>query len=166
MAYSVTANFPEEAAKMLAKKKIKEGFILEDVYEFQDAQGNIMFWRLRFKHQNGKKYIPSMHLLDDRYYLGDPPDFKDNKKPLYCLYKLLQMINPVVYTTQNQAGYDRLCDSAFKLASKLGHEGNVFDGFYGKKPKGMHWKTYARKVEEIENLKRRGMAGATARFGW
>jgi len=71
----------------------------------------------------------------------------------------------LAYQTQNQAAFDRMCDRAFSIARQLGHDGNVIDGFYGKKPKGMHQKTYNRKKEEMERLATQGMAGATARFG-
>lgn len=69
------------------------------------------------------------------------------------------------YSSQNRNFYDRQSDKAFKLAAKLGHDGNALDGFYGKKPKGMHWKTYNRKVAEIEQSTEWGLAGFMARFG-
>lgn len=71
----------------------------------------------------------------------------------------------IAYATQNQAAYDRMCDRAFKIARQLGHEGNVIEGFYGSKPTGMHWKTYNRKMAEMNQLAEIGLAGAMARFG-
>ncbi len=69
------------------------------------------------------------------------------------------------YSTQNKGYYDNQSDRAFKLAAKLGHDGNAIDGFYGEKPKGMHWRTYRRKVDEIEQAVECGLAGMMVRFG-
>ena len=71
----------------------------------------------------------------------------------------------MAYSSQNKAYYDRQSDKAFQLAAKLGHQGSVFDGFYGNKPRGMHWKTYNRKVAEIERAAETGLLGAMAKFG-
>lgn len=71
----------------------------------------------------------------------------------------------LAYPSQNKAAFDRHCDKAFELADKMDHIGNVFDGFYGKKPKGMHWKTYRRKMAEIERLRQSGLDGAGLKFG-
>ena len=56
----------------------------------------------------------------------------------------------LAYASQNKACYERQIDKAFKLATTLGLEGNIIDGFYGKKPKGIHWKTYHRKCAALE----------------
>jgi hypothetical protein len=71
----------------------------------------------------------------------------------------------MAYASQNQNYYDNQSDKAFKLAHKLGHDGNAMDGFYGEKPKGMHWRTYRRKVEEIEYATECGLAGFMVKFG-
>jgi|CXWL01.1.fsa_nt_gi hypothetical protein len=68
------------------------------------------------------------------------------------------------YSSQNQAPHDRYTDKAFALAQKLGHDGNVIDGFYGRKPKGMHWKTYERKKAILDHYTDKGMALAGIRF--
>lgn len=80
-------------------------------------------------------------------------------------YFVCRHCRQLAYHSQNQPAYDRLCDKAWKIAEQLGHEGNVIDGFYGKKPKGMHWKTYHRKVDEMEDAAHTGLMGAVARFG-
>jgi hypothetical protein len=69
------------------------------------------------------------------------------------------------YSSQGKNYYDRQSDRAFKLAHKLGHDGNALDGFYGPKPKGMHWRTYRRKIEAIEHATESGLAGMMVRFG-
>jgi len=71
----------------------------------------------------------------------------------------------MAYSSQNKSYYDGQTDRAFKLAHKLGFDGNALDGFYGEKPKGMHWKTYHRKVKEIERAMEAGLAGLMVKFG-
>ncbi len=71
----------------------------------------------------------------------------------------------MAYASQRQQMYDRMNDKAFKIARQLGHDGNVIDGFWGKKPKGMHWKTYNRKVAFMNNAAAISLAGALSRFG-
>ena len=69
------------------------------------------------------------------------------------------------YPSQNQQPHDYYSDKAFRLASKLGHKGNVIDGFYGNKPKGMHHKTYARKTAELEYATEMGMSCFVGKYG-
>jgi hypothetical protein len=71
----------------------------------------------------------------------------------------------IAYCSQNQAAHERFTDRAFALAQKLGHEGNVIDGFWGKKPKGMHWKTYERKVVIMNYAAKRGVGYFVRKFG-
>lgn len=70
----------------------------------------------------------------------------------------------IAYPSQNQVPHDRYTDKAFALAQKLGHDGNVIDGFYGNKPKGMHWKTYKRKKAILDNAAELGLSLSSIRF--
>lgn len=70
----------------------------------------------------------------------------------------------ITYSSQNRSFYDRMADKAFRLASQLEHDGNVMEGFYGQKPKGMHWKTYHRKVKEIEQAASLGLLGVAVKY--
>jgi hypothetical protein len=49
------------------------------------------------------------------------------------------------YQSQSRSAHDRAIDRMWKLKNKLGGEE------YWHKPKGMHWKTYERMVEEIDD---------------
>jgi hypothetical protein len=71
----------------------------------------------------------------------------------------------MAYQSQNKAPHDYYTDKAFSLAAKLGHDGNVIDGFWGNKPKGMHWKTYNRKLAELNHAAEMGMSCFMGRFG-
>ena len=64
----------------------------------------------------------------------------------------------LAYPSQNQQRHDYYTSKAFRLAEKLGHIGNVMDGFWGEKPKGMHHKTYERKVAELEHASKVGIS--------
>jgi len=70
----------------------------------------------------------------------------------------------LAYTSQNKAPHDRYTDKAFALAQKLGHNGNVIDGFWGRKPKGMHWKTYNSKKAILDNAAELGLSLAFTKF--
>jgi hypothetical protein len=49
----------------------------------------------------------------------------------------------LAYTCQREAAHDRLLGRALKIRARLGWEGE-----YGSKPKGMHWRTFERLEEE------------------
>ncbi len=70
----------------------------------------------------------------------------------------------IAYNSQNQPAYLNLCDRAYKLAEKLGLQGDVIRGFKGKKPKGIHSRTFAHKLEEIELAAHRSLKGITDRL--
>ncbi len=67
------------------------------------------------------------------------------------------------YTSQNEAPHSRLLSKAQKMHQQLGGDGVVDDR--PPKPKGMHWKTYQRRVEEMEALSHASLMGVMQRFG-
>ena len=48
------------------------------------------------------------------------------------------------YASENKTKSDRAIDGAVKLNRRLGFTGDIY--CYGKKPKGMHWKTFRKLV--------------------
>lgn len=70
----------------------------------------------------------------------------------------------MAYASQNQRADSRYTDRAFAIARKLGLEGNVIDGFWGEKPKGMHWKTFNQRKEQLDWLCDASMFGLVNRF--
>lgn len=57
----------------------------------------------------------------------------------------------VAYGSQFQSGYDRACSAARAIRHRLGgHDYSESSGEFPPKPKGMHWRTYERKIERIE----------------
>jgi len=69
----------------------------------------------------------------------------------------------LAYSSQNEAQHYRMLHKAQKIHRQLGGDGVVDDGLV--KPKGMHWKTFNRKVEIMENANSASWLGAAARFG-
>jgi len=53
-----------------------------------------------------------------------------------------------VYASQNEAPHSRLLHKSQKIFERLG--GSWADDDYPPKPKGMHWKTYWRRVDQME----------------
>ncbi len=79
---------PEQAARRFGAGRMRQGFALEAVYPYCAVEGNILFWRFRFKHPNGDKYIRVMHWDGQQFVMKDaeaPP----GGKPLYRLPELL-----------------------------------------------------------------------------
>jgi hypothetical protein len=66
----------------------------------------------------------------------------------------------LVYQSQREGRPQRLLDKSFKIQRKLGCEGGYqsfgYQSFGYQKPKGMHWKTYSRLVNEMELLQNAG----------
>lgn len=66
------------------------------------------------------------------------------------------------YESSNQSYADRHTNKAFKIAESLGMIGNLLDGFYGEKPKGMHWRTYNKKLQQLKECEDRSLTGTLA----
>ena len=67
------------------------------------------------------------------------------------------------YTSQNESPAFRLLGQAQKMHQQLGGDGYV--DIRPPKPKGMHWKTYWRKVEKMERIHHASLIDAARRFG-
>lgn len=69
----------------------------------------------------------------------------------------------LAYSSQNEDYASRLLSKAQKIHQQLGGDG-VVDGA-PPKPKGMHWKTYWRKVEIMEEANETSLLMAVRKFG-
>lgn len=65
----------------------------------------------------------------------------------------------LAYTSQREEPHDRLLSRALKIRERLG-----WNGDYGGKPKGMHWKTYHRLVQEYERVDGAAWQAAAEKF--
>lgn len=75
-----------KAARGLCINAINNGFVPEAIYTYRNKDGGIIYHRNRLKHPNGKKiFLPMHQIKNGQYFLGEPPEFKSNPKPLYGL---------------------------------------------------------------------------------
>lgn len=79
---------PKDAARQLAGKMIAKGYKPEGLFEYQDKDGQPMFWRIRAKHpQTRDKWIRPMFWNGSEYVVGEPAP-REVGKPLYRLPEL------------------------------------------------------------------------------
>ncbi|MFC0160562.1 hypothetical protein [Mameliella alba] len=69
----------------------------------------------------------------------------------------------VAYPSQREDVSDRAARRCEKLRARLGWDGGIFDDTY-EKPKGMHWRTYERLVQEVEASSQASLSSMMARF--
>ncbi len=111
---------PKQAALRLAASPIQDGFIFQALHEYTDAKGNIIYWRIRFKHPNfeslspekqkhyrGKdKWVRPMMLANGEYSLKEPKFLEG--KPLYRLHQLAARPDDTVFITEGESCVDAL----------------------------------------------------------
>lgn len=97
---------PQQAARRLAAEPIRAGFEPEALHQYSDAYGDPLFWRIRLKHPNGKKWIRPMRLNGSGFVLGEPA-FQDGK-PLYRLPDLAARPDDPVIVVEGEGCADAL----------------------------------------------------------
>lgn len=81
---------PKDAARRLAGSALAKGYKAEGLFEYQDATGQPLFWRIRAKHpETGNKWIRPMFWNGSEYVVGEPAA-NGSGKPLY---RLPEMVN-------------------------------------------------------------------------
>jgi hypothetical protein len=98
----VIANSTIEAVNVLAEHMLKQGYILEKLYEYTNA-----YWRIRLTHPHKGKWIRPMHKNDEHYYLSEP-EFKNNLKPLYELQLILNRPSAQIWIVEGEKCVDSL----------------------------------------------------------
>ncbi len=81
------AESPQQAAQRLAEKAgaLRDGFRLECLFTYRDADGSTFFWRIRAKHPDGRKWIrPMRRTAGGGFEIGEPT-FPAGGKPLFNL---------------------------------------------------------------------------------
>lgn len=77
---------PEEAARRLATKQLRNGFEWQALHVYTDQEGEPLYWRIRLKHPDtGQKWIRPMKQSGTSYVLGEPEC--PNGRPLYRLHE-------------------------------------------------------------------------------
>ncbi|MBU8976397.1 AAA family ATPase [Lysobacter sp. MMG2] len=85
---AVMVETPQEAARRLAAPAIRDGFQPAALHCYRDTDGEPLFWRIRAKHSDGRKWIRPMRYDGAGYVIGEP-DAPPEGKPLYRLKELL-----------------------------------------------------------------------------
>ncbi|MFZ5635572.1 MAG: DUF3987 domain-containing protein [Pseudomonadota bacterium] len=98
---------PEEAACRHAAGWLRQGYVLEGIFPYSTADGDILFWRVRLKHPNGDKKFPAIHWTGERFEKGERPPPAEGK-PLYRLPELLASTGPVVIGVEGETKADAL----------------------------------------------------------
>ncbi|PJK15321.1 hypothetical protein CO613_01015 [Lysobacteraceae bacterium NML07-0707] len=79
---------PKEVARRLAAPAIKDGFQLQALHEYRSADGVPVFWRIRCKHADGRKWIRPMKRNGGGFAIGEPPASEAGK----LLYRLPELL--------------------------------------------------------------------------
>ena len=72
----------------------------------------------------------------------------------------------LAYPSQREVDYDRAARRANKIRERLGWEQGIFNPKGGKKPKGMHWRTFERLNIEHDAFVSESLSGIANEFGW
>lgn len=93
----VTADALRQEARAQARKftqrQRNEGYRPSALYEYTDAEGYPLFWRIRLDHPDGGKWIRPMHRDDSGTWQLSEPEL--GKKPLYRLQDIAGSTQPV-----------------------------------------------------------------------
>ena len=104
---SVAQETPQQAARRLAAKAIRNGFGPEAIHTYTDPDGKPLHWRIRLKHPGtGNKWIRPMKQNGERFTLGEP-EYPDGK-PLYRLHDMAARPDDVVIVTEGEWCADAL----------------------------------------------------------
>ena len=108
---------PQQAARRLAERALREGYVPQALHEYTDANGNTLHLRVRLKHlESGRKWIRPMKVDGGRYTLGEPA--YPNGKPLYRLHELMARPNDLIFVCEGEWCADALaCAGALATTS-------------------------------------------------
>jgi 5S rRNA maturation endonuclease (ribonuclease M5) len=103
----IHTEIPMQASLRLAASPIENGFILTALHEYTDPDGNPLYWRIRLKHHDGRKWVRPMRLDAGRYVLSEPK-FPTEGKPLYRLHELIARPDDLVHIAEGENKADAL----------------------------------------------------------
>ena len=99
---------PKQAAARLSASAQREGYKPEALHVYSDASGEPIYWRIRAKHPDGRKWVRPMHRAEGgAFVMGEPP-FAPGAKPLYRLHDLALHPAAVVIVTEGEKAADAL----------------------------------------------------------
>lgn len=96
----------QQAARQLSARPLREGFKPAALHEYEDENGTPLFWRVRLKHPDGRKWIRPMKRNDKGFVPGEP-EFP-NGKLLYLLPSIARNPNAPVWIVEGESCADAL----------------------------------------------------------
>jgi hypothetical protein len=78
---------PKAAARRLSAGAIRDGYKPEGLHVYDDADGSPLYWKIRLRHSDGRKWLRPMRNAGNGFELAEPPTPPEGK-PLYRLSEL------------------------------------------------------------------------------
>ncbi len=105
----LTNSAPEQlAVQRLTQKLINAGFEKQALHVYQDASGNLIYWRIRLKHPlTGEKWLRPLSRDKQGRFVLKEPEFKQGK-PLYQLPRLISKDEETVWIVEGELCVDAL----------------------------------------------------------
>uniref|UniRef100_E6PW61 DUF3987 domain-containing protein n=1 Tax=mine drainage metagenome TaxID=410659 RepID=E6PW61_9ZZZZ len=98
----------QQAARRLSAPALRDGFKPEALHVYTNPNGAPIYWRIRAKHPDGRKWVRPMHRAEaGAFVMGEPP-FAPGVKPLYRLHDLALHPDAVVIVTEGEKAADAL----------------------------------------------------------
>lgn len=96
-------------AEQIIAKKLTDGFKQEALHEYQDKEGNPVYWKIRLKHSdNHHKFIrPFWYKVNESGFVIGEPKFP-NGKPVYHLPDIIENFDATIYITEGEMCADML----------------------------------------------------------
>ena len=91
-----------------ATKEINNGYSLTGLHPYNDNLNNLIYFKIRLKHLNGKKWIRPFHFNSNtkEWNIGEPNFF--NKKPLYRLPALMENPDSEIWILEGEQKVEAL----------------------------------------------------------
>ncbi len=99
---------PQQAARRLSAPALRDGYQPAALHTYTDPHGKPIYWRIRAKHPDGRKWIRPMHQADGGAFVMGEPQFAPGAKPLYRRHDLAQHPAAVVILVEGEKAADAL----------------------------------------------------------
>jgi hypothetical protein len=98
---------PQQAARRLSARALADGYRPQALHEYQDANGQLIFWKVRLERPSGgEKHIRPMCLNGHGYEISEP-EFP-NGKPLYRVPDLIARADDPAWFVEGELCADTL----------------------------------------------------------
>ena len=111
---------PQQAARRLSAPALRDGFKPEALHTYTSTSGEPLYWRIRARHADGRKWIRPMHQDDEGRFKAVEPPFAPGAKPLYRLHELAQHPDAVAIVTEGEKAADALAKIGMQATTSGG----------------------------------------------